>query len=377
VPYDWRHSPAGLEANHGYFTYLKEQIEDEVRKSGGKPAVLIGYSYGGLVASAFLEFIMTPKEKDGKMLWRKEDGKMWLETNIDSFVPMATPLLGSVDPIAFIHQEWLTRNEEGMTDTDSLRNDIVSALRSWPGIHALLPTGGDTVWSTDTVIKYETTRFHNMFSSDENDNQKSDDELNVRQYLTNADKFLPGYDGRTAYPSEKELQPPPVKVYCLFHSGNPTATRFNFVAGSYDDETDYAADRLSRTKGIETENQGDTTVHIRSSGYPCWLWKKKKAELKKADDVILRLYQNQKQGQYDDVLYDTTHLGSLYNKDLLADLLAITASTKRTSLKDRLDTETRTFFETLDERRNRGGLTRLRRLMGNLKQTTIDLEHGE
>ena len=84
APYDWRTQPDIMESRDGLFSTLCEKIERMVQANNGTKCALIGFSMGSKVGKYFIHFAAAVK------------GTTWVNQNIDHFIPMCGPWLGSV-----------------------------------------------------------------------------------------------------------------------------------------------------------------------------------------------------------------------------------------------------------------------------------------
>ena len=71
--------PAVMEERDDFMTNTMEELEAMV-KVAGKPAVVIGHSYGCLVSKWFLHFCLVEK------------GEEWLEQHVQHYVPLGDSL---------------------------------------------------------------------------------------------------------------------------------------------------------------------------------------------------------------------------------------------------------------------------------------------
>ncbi|KAG7363348.1 lecithin:cholesterol acyltransferase [Nitzschia inconspicua] len=152
--YDWRLAFQLLEKRDGYLTHLKHKIE-AYRKSTGRKVILISHSMGAIVVHYFFAWVTTPENRGGG-----GGGKKWVDKHVHAFVNIAGAQLGVIKAsTALLSGE--------MSDTVFLgglgnvverfvprksRKDLWS---SWGSLWAMLPKGGDGIWSVgaDVVAK--------------------------------------------------------------------------------------------------------------------------------------------------------------------------------------------------------------------------------
>lgn len=152
--YDWRLPFQLLEERDSYLTHLKHKIE-AYHTSTGKKIVLTSHSMGALVVHYFFTWVTESRKRGGG-----GGGKKWVDKHVHAFVNIAGAQLGVVKASSA-----LLSGE--MSDTVFLggignvvehfvprkaRKDLWS---SWGSLWAMLPKGGDGIWSigADMVTK--------------------------------------------------------------------------------------------------------------------------------------------------------------------------------------------------------------------------------
>jgi phospholipid:diacylglycerol acyltransferase len=152
--YDWRLAFKLLEERDGYLTQLKHKIE-AYHKSTGKKIILISHSMGAIVVHYFFAWVTESKNRGGG-----GGGNKWVDKHVHAFVNIAGAQLGVIKASSA-----LLSGE--MSDTVFLggignvvehflprkaRKDLWS---SWGSLWAMLPKGGDGIWSVgaDLVAK--------------------------------------------------------------------------------------------------------------------------------------------------------------------------------------------------------------------------------
>lgn len=84
-PYDWRLALQWQEERDGYFSKLKQTIEDAKAINSGKPAILLAHSMGNRTVHYFLNWILNTQR----------DAQQWLDEHVHSFFAVAAPFLGA------------------------------------------------------------------------------------------------------------------------------------------------------------------------------------------------------------------------------------------------------------------------------------------
>lgn len=89
--YDWRMAPSLLEVRDQYFTKLKFIIEMAKATNSGRKVVLVSHSYATQVIYYFMKWVES--EQGGNA------GANWVDNNVEAFVNIAGPTLGTVKSV--------------------------------------------------------------------------------------------------------------------------------------------------------------------------------------------------------------------------------------------------------------------------------------
>lgn len=140
--YDWRLGFGDLEIRDGYYSQLKSQIEF-LHKRNNEKVVIAAHSMGSLVTLYFLQ-------------WINNTDKSWIGNHLESFVNIAGPLLGVPKSISAILSGEMKDTVQQPLGADALnrfisRDDLAHVFRSWGGLAAMLPKGGEAVWGSETI----------------------------------------------------------------------------------------------------------------------------------------------------------------------------------------------------------------------------------
>ncbi|CAI5709857.1 unnamed protein product [Peronospora destructor] len=143
--YDWRLMPHLLEKRDGYFTKLKYTIEMARMSSEGRKVMLVTHSYAQQVFLYFLKWVESDNGGKG--------GDQWVENNVEAFVNIAGPTLGTVKTISALMSGEMKDTAElgglskflGYFFSVSARTQLA---RSWSSVFTMLPIGGDRIWGT-------------------------------------------------------------------------------------------------------------------------------------------------------------------------------------------------------------------------------------
>jgi phospholipid:diacylglycerol acyltransferase len=147
MPYDWRLAFPLLEERDGYLTQLKSRIEG-LRRTAGHKVVLASHSMGALVVHYFFAWVAAP-ERDGG----GGGGGDWVDRHVHAYVNIAGSHLGVpkaasallsgemsdtiiMGPMGTVVEQFFGRR---------LRRQLWS---SWGSLWAMLPKGGDALWSS-------------------------------------------------------------------------------------------------------------------------------------------------------------------------------------------------------------------------------------
>ncbi|OZJ01602.1 hypothetical protein BZG36_05278 [Bifiguratus adelaidae] len=145
--YDWRLSYYNLEVRDGFFTKLKEKIEQS-RRLTGKKSVIVGHSMGSNVIYYFFKWVEASSGGNG--------GSSWVEDNIESFVNVAGPLMGVPKALTTLlsgeTRDTIQIGSFGAYVLEKFfsRKERAELFRTWPGGSSLLPKGGEAIWGNLT-----------------------------------------------------------------------------------------------------------------------------------------------------------------------------------------------------------------------------------
>jgi phospholipid:diacylglycerol acyltransferase len=158
MPYDWRLSFVALEERDGYLTKLRFNIEAMVKTSGRK-VVLTSHSMGSQIVLFFFQWVTTSEEDGGGGA-----GKDWVENNIHSFVNIAGPVLGVPKAVAALLSGEMKDTAAIMGTMGVIlervfgRRNRKELWKTWGSLWAMLPKGGDAIWSNaGDIIKHSTS----------------------------------------------------------------------------------------------------------------------------------------------------------------------------------------------------------------------------
>lgn len=316
--YDWRLGLPDLERRDKFFSLLKRQIELNLFSSGEK-TVLAGHSMGSQVIFHFMKWVEAEGFGDG--------GRSWVEDHIEAFVDISGSMLGT--PKA---SSALLSGE--MRDTVALNAMAVYGLEkffgrherrelalSFPGIAAMLPKGGDTVWGTldrapDDLFKNGTLpefgsygtflRFAEARSKFSERNLTSAEtidyllDLAPEWYKKRANSmYSHGLAKTRAEVKANEKDPakwtnplevalpyaPNLKIYCFYGYGKDTERAYTYQDSSNDPTTplnvtmDYGHDQ------IVLSGEGDGTVSLLTH-LMCYKWQEKNSKFNPANSKV-------------------------------------------------------------------------------------------
>lgn len=143
--YDWRLGYPDLERRDGYFTMLKSQCEQNLALTGERTS-LIAHSMGSQVIFYFLKWV----EAEGPTFGN--GGKGWVEKHVAHFVDISGSMLGTPKALVALlsgeMKDTVTLNQFAVMALEKFfsRDARAEMLRTWPGIAAMLPKGGDAIW---------------------------------------------------------------------------------------------------------------------------------------------------------------------------------------------------------------------------------------
>jgi len=159
MPYDWRLSFAALEKRDGYLTKLRFSIEAMVKSSGGKKVVLTSHSMGSQLLLYFFKWVTTEEKLGGG-----GGGKDWVENHVHSFVNIAGPILGVPKAVTALLSGEMKDTAAIMGTMGAMvervfgRNNRQEMWKTWGSVWAMLPKGGDQIWSyAGDIVKQPST----------------------------------------------------------------------------------------------------------------------------------------------------------------------------------------------------------------------------
>ncbi len=129
-----------------------------VKSSGGKKVVLTSHSMGSQIVLYFFKWVTTEESLGGG-----GGGKDWVERHVHSFVNIAGPILGVPKAVtALLSGEMKDTAIMGtmgaMMERIFGRNNRKEMWKTWGSLWAMLPKGGDTIWSyAGDIVKQPNT----------------------------------------------------------------------------------------------------------------------------------------------------------------------------------------------------------------------------
>lgn len=147
--YDWRLAYLDLEIRDGYFTKLKTQIET-IYKLSGEKSILIGHSMGSQVIFYFMKWV----EANGDLYGN--GGPNWCNTYLDSIIDISGSILGTPKTIPVLlsgeMKDTVQMNQLAIYGLEKFfsRKERVDLVRTFGGVPAMLPKGGDVIWGNLT-----------------------------------------------------------------------------------------------------------------------------------------------------------------------------------------------------------------------------------
>jgi phospholipid:diacylglycerol acyltransferase len=136
--FDWRLSPDLMERRDGFFSALKFKLEHFLNRFQ-KPTVVITHSYGALIFTDFLKWIVQVEGSE-------EKGRRWIDTHVSDFFNIGGPLLGIPKALAAMMSGEFRDTANLPTQLQMALNLHVplmsraSTFRTWSCLQAMLPT---------------------------------------------------------------------------------------------------------------------------------------------------------------------------------------------------------------------------------------------
>lgn len=143
APYDWRLTPSLMQVRDRYFTRLKYMIEMARAANGDRKVVVVAHSYATQVMVYFMKWVESPHGGHA--------GPHWVDANIEAFVNIAGPTLGTVKSIsALMSGEMKDTAELGglsrFLEFFFAHPSRAALARSWSSVFTMLPIGGEAIW---------------------------------------------------------------------------------------------------------------------------------------------------------------------------------------------------------------------------------------
>lgn len=163
--YDWRLAYSDLERRDAYFTKLKMQIEATKRLTGEK-SYLIGHSMGSQVIMYFMKWVEAEGEKFGN------GGDKWCNDFLGGVIDISGSLLGTPKTIPAIlsgeMKDTVQLNYLAVYGLEKFfsRKERVEMIRTFGGVPAMIPKGGNLVWGNSTHAVDDPS---NLLSTNETD----------------------------------------------------------------------------------------------------------------------------------------------------------------------------------------------------------------
>jgi len=145
--YDWRVGLKVMEDRDHYFTHLKHRIE-AYHKTAGEKVVLTSHSMGAIVVHYFFAWVTENESQGGG-----GGGKYWVDEHIHAYiniagahlgVPKAASALASGEMSDTVYMGGMGNIIERFLPRKA-RKDLFT---TWGSLWAMLPKGGDDLWST-------------------------------------------------------------------------------------------------------------------------------------------------------------------------------------------------------------------------------------
>ncbi|SCU83078.1 LAMI_0C01926g1_1 [Lachancea mirantina] len=289
--YDWRLAYLDLERRDGYFSKLRQQIE-EYHSMTGEKCVLVGHSMGSQIIFYFLKWI----EAEGPLYGN--GGQGWVEKHIGAFVNVAGTLLGAPKAVpALISGEMkdtIQLNALAMYGLEKFfsRKERLDMIQTWGGVPSMLPKGGSLIWgdmqaSAEDALHNNTDTFGNFIRFERQTgpfsrrNLTMEDSIALMLELAPSwlrdrvhDQYSFGYARTGQELRENELHhshwsnplevplpdAPSLKIYCFYGVGNPTERAYVYKEDKDHPDLNFTIDYETSQPVFFTE--GDGTVPI-------------------------------------------------------------------------------------------------------------------
>jgi len=144
--YDWRLGMKMLEERDSYFTHLKFKIET-YHKISGEKVVLTSHSMGAIVVHYFFAWVTEIESKGGG-----GGGKNWVDDHIHAYVNIAGSHLGVPKAASALasgetSDSVFTGGFGNVVERFLPRKARREMYSTWGSLWAMLPKGGDALWS--------------------------------------------------------------------------------------------------------------------------------------------------------------------------------------------------------------------------------------
>lgn len=397
MPYDWRLSFAVLETRDGYLTKLKMNIEAMVKTSGIK-VVLTSHSMGSQIVLFFFKWVVTSEKEGGG-----GGGKDWVEKHVHSFVNVSGPILGVPKAATALLSGEMKDTAAIMGKMGSLvevifgRSNRKELWKTWGSIWAMLPKGGNAIWSNaNDIIQQQSVSMETDFSSgvceelslDEKICPETDNVISSDAFITfnatsqNGDKNMTfwsvkdsidylrqwGYSSRNSAHAAQMHQfhkegkitvenwhdptvtplpnAPSMKMYCLYGVGIETERSYFYKQTKENNQSENLPFVIDPSVNDFKENirfgtrfsDGDVSVPLVSLGYMCVDgWIDSKLNPSKLG-IITREYLHAEEFIVNDPMrsgpHSADHVDILGNLDTTLDLLKIVTDFNVASIDD-------------------------------------------
>ncbi|KAM9936301.1 hypothetical protein OXX80_004143 [Metschnikowia pulcherrima] len=147
--YDWRLAYLDLERRDAYFTKLKLQVET-TKKLTGEKSFLVGHSMGSQVILYFMKWVEAEGEFYGN------GGPSWCNDNLAGVIDISGSLLGTPKAISALlsgeMKDTVQLNYLAVYGLEKFfsKKERVDMLRTFGGIPAMIPKGGELIWGNLT-----------------------------------------------------------------------------------------------------------------------------------------------------------------------------------------------------------------------------------
>lgn len=225
APFDWRRSPNEL---HEYFEQLKVLIETTYRYNAHTRIITVGHSMGNPMMLYFFNKIVDQE---------------WKDKYIESHVSLAAPWGGSMQIVRLFASGYNMNYYRVILPPSKLRG----MQRSFTSSAFLFPSNG--VWNSTEVLASTVEKNYTV--------------ANVQEFFQDIN-YMTGWEQyQVAAQLNGKLDPPGVKVHCIYGSGLSTPEQFNWAKGYFPDY-----------QPAVVYGDGDGTVNKRSAEV-CLNWNEK------------------------------------------------------------------------------------------------------